>query len=225
MMRPSQALTLLMVFAYPAMGQVRTRPAIADSSPARIMTRVGPDADALWLRDILRQSGAQYPQAKLDQIADSLVARAVDSRATVPRSDARTRALKAVNAISAAGSDGALTGRPYAPALDRLITVHRTAPGRDVRAHALAGMLNISSDRPRAIEYLRRVAESTDPTAYDAVEVLIADANGQGWGGVKSTASQQQQSIMALRALGSAHRVSNQAAATLLDVWIGNHPA
>jgi len=80
-------------------------------------------------------------------------------------------------------------------------------------------------DRPRAIEYLRRVAESTDPTAYDAVEVLIADANGQGWGGVKSTASQQQQSIMALRALGSAHRVTNQAAATLLDVWIGNHPA
>src|SRR5436853_6836976 len=125
MMRPLPALALLIVFASPATGQVRKRPAIADSSPARIMARVGPHADAIWLRDILRQSGAEYPRAKLDEIADSLVARAVDPRGSVARGDARTHALDAVNALASAGSGGALSGRPYPGALERLIAVHR----------------------------------------------------------------------------------------------------
>jgi hypothetical protein len=206
------------------MGQIRARPAIADSSPARIMARVGPNTDAIWLRDILRQSGAEYSRAKLDELADSLLARAVDPRADVPRSEARTHALGAVNALAAAGSGGGLSGRPYAGALDRLFAVHQRASARAIRSHALAGMLNVSSDRSRAIDYLRRVAESDDATAYDAVEVLIADANGSGWGGVKPTPSQQQATISALRALAAGHRVTDQAGTrTLLENWVENH--
>lgn len=222
-MGPSRALALLIGFASPAMGQVRTRPAIADSSPAKIMTRVGPNADALWLRDILRQSGAEYPQAKLDEIADSLVARAVDPRGGEPRSEERTQALDAINALAAAGSGRALGGRPYAGALDRLIAVHRRASARAIRSHVLAGMLNVSSERSQAIDYLRRVAESEDATAYDAVEVLVADANGSGWGGEKPTPSQQQQTVSALKALAAGHRVIDQAARTLLEIWVENH--
>ena len=58
----------------------------------------------------------------------------------------------------------------------------------------------------RSIEYLRRVAESEDATAYDAVEVLIADANGQGWGGMKPRPSEQQQTVSALKALAARRR-------------------
>ena len=47
-MRLSRVLARLIVFAPPAIGQVRTRPAIADSSPAEIMTRAGPNADAFY---------------------------------------------------------------------------------------------------------------------------------------------------------------------------------
>jgi len=113
-----------------------------------------------------------------------------------------------------------LRGRPYAGALDRLITVHRRASTRAIRSHALDGMLDVSSDRSRAIDYLRRVAESEDITAYDAVEVLIADANASGWGGVKTTPSQQLQTVFCTKGLGSKasrHRPSDTHAARDLD--------
>jgi hypothetical protein len=83
-------------------------------------------------------------------------------------------------------------------------------------------MLNVS-DRSRAVDFLQRVAESEDATAYDAVEVLVADANGSGWGGVKPTPSQQQATISALKALATRHRVTDQAARTLLENWVANH--
>lgn len=228
-MRLSRVLALLILFASPAMGQVQARPAIADSSPAKIMARVGHNTGALWFRDILRQSGAEYPQTKLDEIADSLVARAIDPRGSEPRSEERTQALEAVNALVVAGMSGSsgmgatLRGRPYAGALDRLIDVHRRATARDIRSHVLAGMLDISSDRSRAVDYLRRVAESEDATAYVAVEVLIADANGSGWGGMKPTPSEQRQTVSALKALAARHRVTDQATRTLVENWVENH--
>lgn len=221
-MRFSRVFAFLIAFASPAMGQGSPHPAIADSSPARIMARVGSTAEAPWLRNILRQSGANYSRAKLDEIADSLVARAIDPRAAVPEADAHTHAIAAINALTNADRVGTAPGRPYPAALDRLITVHQHASERGIRAHALAGMLAVS-DRSRAIDYLRTVAESTDVTAYDAVEALVADANGSGWAGEKPTPSEQQATIAALNALGARHRVTDQGTRTLLEVWIENH--
>jgi hypothetical protein len=211
-------------FAPAAFAQVRTRPAVADSSAARIMVHVGTQPNAVWLRDILRQADANYPQAKLDQIADSLVARAIDSRGAQPKSDGQKRAVDAVNALVLAGSSAPLRGRAYAGALDRLIMVHRQAPSRDIRARALGGMLAVSSTGTRAVDYLSSVAASSDPTAYDAIEFLITDANGGSWAGGQPSKSQQQRSILALKALASGRRVSNPMAANLLENWISQHP-
>ena len=219
-MRPPRAVFLLVALASPASGQARTRPAIADSSAPRIIAHVGIEANAVWLRNILRQADAVYPQAKLDQIADSLVARSIDPRGTEPKTELHMRAVNAVNALAMAGASASLGGRPYAGALDRLITVHRQARPRDIRARALGGLLVISADRPRAVDYLRRVAASSDPTAYDAVEFLITDANGGSSAGVQPTAAQQQGSVTALKGLAAGHHVTNQPAANLLELWI-----
>lgn len=204
------------------MGQVRARPAIADSAPVTIMARVGAHTDVPWLTNILRQSGGSYSQAKLNEIADSLVARAVDARAAVQRSDAETRATAAVHALTDAGRSRTEAGRPYSGALDRLIVVHQQASARLIRGLALHGMLALS-DRSRAINYLQTVAESEDVTAYDAIEGLIADANGSGWAGERPTPSEQQATIAALNALAARDHVTDQAARTLLVVWIANH--
>ena len=206
------------------MRQVRGRPAVADSSPARIMARVGARANVPWLTNILRQSGATYSPAKLNEIADSLVARAVDPRAAVLRSEEETRALAAIDALKEAGARGREAGRPYPGALDRLIAVHQRASKEAIRATALQDMLAVS-DRSLAIAYLQKVAESTDVTAYEAVAALVADANGSGWGAEKPSRSEQQQTVTAVKALAARQRVTDQRARTMLAVWISQHPS
>lgn len=206
------------------MGQVRGRPAVADSSPARIMARVGAHADVAWLTNILRQSGATYSQVKLKEIADSLVARGIDARAADPRSDAYTRAVAAIDALADAGSANTEAGHPYVGALDRLIAVHQQATKVAIRAYALQDMLNLA-DRPRAIAYLQKVAESADVTADFAVDALIVDSNGSGSAGEKRTPSEQQATIAALNALAARHRVTNLEARRMLAVWIAQHPS
>lgn len=219
MLRLSRAVLLLIVSAPASSAQGRARPAIADSSAAQIMARAGAQVGAIWLQDILRQAGAQEPQAKLDQIADSLVARAIDPASVEKRSDAYTRAGDALIALVHAGSRASLGGHPYAGAFDRLVKVHRQARSRTIRAKALGGML-VSPSHSRAIDYLRGVAESSDATAYDAIEFLITDANGGSWVGVTPTASERQASASALKALASGGRVTDHRAAQLLDLWI-----
>jgi hypothetical protein len=187
------------------------------------MAQLGPNAEAPWLRDILRQVGANYSQAKLDEIADSLVARAVDSRGEAPGSPASARAFEAINALGDAGRGSELAGQPYAGALDRLIAVEQRASERAIRSHALAVMLNVTSDRGRAIDYLRHVAESNEATAYDAVEMLIADANGSSWGGIKASPSQQEQTVSALKALAARQQVTTEPARTILVLWVALH--
>jgi hypothetical protein len=143
------------------------------------MASVGSRADAVWLQDILRQVRAEYPQAKLDEIADSLVARALDPASVQEGSDAYSRASNALIALIQAGRASGVPsgGRPYVGALDRMITLHQRAPSRNIRSKALGGMLAVPS-HSRAVSYLRQVAESSDSTAYDAIEFLITDANG-----------------------------------------------
>ena len=222
MSRSSRIALLLSVFS-PAVAsaQGRGNPAVADSSPARIMAHVGNQAGAVWLLDILRQSGAQHPQAKLDEIADSLVARAIDPAGAQPTSEARKQAVEAINALMLAGISRSWNGRPYSGAFDRMIKVHRQAVAEGVRERALAGMLVASHSR--AVEYLRRVAESTDPTASDAIRFLILDADGGSSVALTPTAAERQASVAALKALASGGRVTDRNAATTLEFWI-NRP-
>jgi len=213
------ALLLTILCAPAALAQGGTRLAIADSSVPRIMARVGSHPGAVWLRDILRQADAQYPTAKLDEIADSLVLRAVDPAGAQRGSEARRRAIDALNALVLAGSVAPLPGRPYAGAFDRMIMVHQQAASRDVRALALGGMLATPS-RSRALDYLRRVAESSDSTAYHAVEFLIVDAGGGSLAGLPVTADRPE-SIAVLKALSSSGRVTDPRALRLLEGWVG----
>lgn len=185
------------------------------------MAHVGTRAGPLWLQDMLRQADAQYPTAKLDEIADSLVLRAVDPASARRGSEAHRSAINAINALVLAGSVAPLPGRPYAGTFDRMITVHRLAASRDVRARALGGMLGTPS-RSRALDYLRRVAESSDSTTYYAVEFLIIDAGGGSLAGLPVTA-ERPESIAVLKALSAGGRVTDQRALRLLEGWVGHY--
>lgn len=208
----------LIVCAPTVSAQGGTRPSVADSSAARIMARVGTQTGAVWLRDILRQAGGQQPPAKLDEIGDSLMTRAIAPAAGRNASDAYTRSMSALSALVLAGASAPLNGRPYAGAFDRIVAVHKQAASHKIRAKALGGMLVTS--HLRAVDYLRGVAESSDSTAYDAMELLVTDANGGSWTGIQPTAAERQESVSALRALASGGRVKNQRAANLLEIWI-----
>lgn len=225
MLRLSRAALFLIVSAPASSAQVGTRLAVADSSAAQIMARVGNQTDAIWLQDILRQSRAEYPRAKLDEIGDSLVARAIDPTSVQQKSAAHTRAAEALMTLWRAGRarNASSSGRPYAGAFDRLVTVHRRAPSRYIRWKALSAMLT-SSAHSRAVDYLREVAESSDSTSYEAMQFLISDAGGVNWTSIPPTASERQESISALKALGARGRVTDGRAATLLRVWISQNP-
>ena len=214
MPRLSRAALFLIVCAPAALAQARASPAIADSTPAKIMARVGKKPGAVWLRDILRQANAQFPSAKLDQIADSLALRAIVPAGVQPRSEVYANAVDALNALVLAGSSAPLGGRPYAGAFDRMVTVHRQAQSQNIRARALSGM--VATSHSRAVAYLREVAESTDATAYDAVEALVNDANGGSRVGIEPSATERQESASALNAMASSGRVKDQRAVSLL---------
>lgn len=199
------------------LAQGRTSPAIADSSAARIMTRLGSQTTAVWLQNVLRQTEVRYPQAKLDEIGDSLARRAIDPASIQENSEAYTRALNAVLALLQAGIVRSPNGRPYAGAYDRLLTVHRQAQPRLVRRWALIGML--ASSHSSAVDYLRRVAESNDSTAVDAVELLVTDANGGSMVAVTPTPPERQESVSALKALVKGGRVTERRATEFLELW------
>jgi hypothetical protein len=223
MLRLPRAVPLLFVCATTALAQDRASPAATDSSAARIMARVGNKPGAYWLQDILRRAGAEYPQATLDEIADSLVMRAIDPAAIERQSAAYGGAVDAINALAGAGSAGPWKGRPYAGMLDRMITVHRRAQSRFVRQLAIRFVL-YGPSHARAIAYLRQVAESSDETAADAVQFLIMDAHGANWVGLP-IASERQQSAAAVNALVSRGRVTNRVASEMLQAWVSQNPS
>jgi hypothetical protein len=194
---------------------------VADSSVARIMKSAGSKAQAPWLRDMLRQAVRKHPKAKLDEIGDSLVARATNPAGRNLGSEDYSRGVNAINALMLAGSGAPMDGVPYDGAFDRMVSVHRSAASPYIRARALVGMLGTPSHN-RAVSYLQGVAESNDSTAYDAVQFLINDANGGGW--VRTpTASEQQESVSALKALAARNRVTDGGAAKLLGLWIARN--
>ena len=225
MLRLSRAALFLIIGAPASSAQVGTRLAVGDSSAAQIMSRAGNQTDAIWLQEILRQSKAEYPRAKLDEIGDSLVARAIDPTSVQQQSAAHTRAAEALMTLWRAGRarNASSSGHPYAGAFDRMVTIHRRAPSRVISAKALSTMLTTLSHL-RAVDYLREVAESSDSTSYDAMVSLIFDADGVNWTTSPPTASERQESISALKALAARGRVTDGRAAALLRVWISEHP-
>ena len=132
--------------------------------------------------------------------------------------EANTRAVYAVLALLNAGSTRGVSGRPYAGAFDKLVRVHRHAASPDVRRRALSGML--VSSHSRAVGYLRQVAESSDSSAFDAVDLLIIDANGGSPAAITPTAAEREASVSALKALASGGRVKDHSAATVLEFWM-----
>jgi hypothetical protein len=205
----------MIVCAPTAVAQVHARPAIADSSAVRIMARVGSQPGVVWLQDVLRRADAEHSEAKLDEIADSLVARAMDPASAQAGSEANEGAQLALGALGIAGGRVPYRGRPYPGAFDRLIIVHRRAPSVIVRRRVL-GLLLLSPDHARAVQYLRDVAESDDETAYHAIFYLITDANGGSWTGIEPTASARKESVKALYALRARHRVKDPRAESIL---------
>lgn len=211
---------ILLVVSSSASGQVaRVRPAVADSSVARIMSRVGAHGRAAWIQDMLRQAnGGHDSPAKLDEIADSLVGRAINPRQARKDSPVHLMASEAVGTLVMAGMNSVPGGHPYGGSLDRLMLIHQHALADDVRVRALAGLLALAGPRTRAIAYLRRVAESDDPTAHNAMGFLIEDARGNG--AILPTPAQQREAVATLKAMAVAKSVTNRMALDLLGGWL-----
>lgn len=220
-------LTVLVCFFIGASGSARgqntPRPIFTDSSSVRIMAHVGSHPNVRWLINVLRQVGGTYPQPKIDELADSLVARALDSRAVSGDTSRYRAANDAVIALMLAGSGATASGVPYRGAFARLVKIHQTAQVVATRRRALAGLLMLP-DRGQALAYLGNVAESSGPTAYTAVDYLITDANGLSWSGGRPTPAQAQASTAALHELVMRHRVSDPRASHLLEGWSVAHP-
>lgn len=193
---------------------------LADSSVRVIMAHVGPHVRPFELVAILRNKDGQTPAAKRNEIADSLVGRAVSYRAA-RRSDTTqfAGAVRAVMALSLAGltSAAAEAGRPYDGALDRLIRIHEQAQVSEIRSRALESMLG-GPDRARALAYVRSIAISRDPTAYKALSCLIMDSRGGGIG-YKVAESQRKESFDILVDLAVNRLVKDPAGARDLDLW------
>lgn len=212
---------LLFSAAHVTLAQVaHPRAVMGDSSVPRIMAHVGRRATAPWLRQILRQSDQRQPRAKLDELADSLSSRAIATHATwTTDPDGVRDALSTVGLLALAGNRNDPLGTPYEGALDRLIRIQREGSLRSVRSAAVAAMLGVV-DRDRALTYLRTTAQTTDSSAFDAVNALIVDANGGSWSGPKPNASQQEESKAVLKNLYSASLVKDRRAAQALETWV-----
>jgi hypothetical protein len=219
MMRTARAALCLTLCAQAVLAQGRPSPRIADSSTTQLMARVRSQAGAPWLRDLLRHVGTPYPQSMIDRIADSLMTRALEATGNDQRSAVYMGAGRALNALAEAGTRGPRPGRPVAGMLDRLITVHQRSRSPTIRIFALDNML-VAVDHARAVDYLRRVAESNDSTALFAIHFLISDSYGGSTFGVPPTDAARQHAVSALNALAAGGRVIDGRAAMALGSWV-----
>ena len=165
---------LALLIALPILGEaqqpiVAPRPALADSSPARILRTTG-GLNTPVIVEVLRQVHQPYPAAKREELADSVAARALNS----PSYEA---AIGAINTLNQAGN---LQGHGSADlfSLDRLIQVHKAGRNEDTRLYALS-VLIFQAQPGRALPYLRTVAASADGrSAFWALQDLESFAFG-----------------------------------------------
>lgn len=190
---------------------------LVDSSADRIMAHVAPRSQVPWFADIMRQTRRAVPQSKLDELADSLAARAIANQPLEP-GNAMGAPLSPVGLLAWVGDRGIRKGIPYSGALDRLIRVHQQASDIGVRSSALAAMPAVVG-RDRALEYLRSVATSNDPTSWYAINILTIDATGGRWFGPAPTTAESRQSDAILRSLYSSGQVRNAEAKRFLGDW------
>ncbi|HYC50996.1 MAG TPA: hypothetical protein VEB19_07810 [Gemmatimonadaceae bacterium] len=152
---------------------------------------------------ILRQEESGHSQAARDQIADSLTALVM---AYQPGGTVSLRVAEATRgALAAAGADG----RPGTPYPRAAALLYRIAVGADeaLRAGALSA-LSRQSDKPVALEYLRRAAMWDDGFAHVAVSLLGRHAGADG--------------RMVLRTLHGTRLVRNEQARTELAIIARN---
>lgn len=154
---------------------VETRPTAAE-----LMQRLRIEDKRVHVVQILNQRYTTYPEAYLDEIADSLAALAVTMGA---RGDLEglTAAREAVSILFDAGGRDAgilVSGKlvrdetPYRGAAERLMRiVEHPDTDAGIRAGALTALCGMP-DRERTIEYLRSVAVSENPVADLAVRIL-----------------------------------------------------
>lgn len=192
---------------------MRRESLLIDSSSAAIMKHLTARSEPSWFVDIMRQTRRPVAKSKLDELADSIVARAVANRAS------EVGALSPTALLALAGDRGLRKGSPYAGVLDRLIRIHQQATDYAVRTMALAAMPGVVG-RDRGLSYLRTVATSNDSTSWYAVNVLAIDANGGSSLGPQPTLAERHQSEDILRALHSGGQVQNATAKRFLDEWI-----
>jgi hypothetical protein len=223
-MRFALTASLVLLCASTTRGQSRVSPRIADSSMTTLMARVRREAGAPWQADIRRQIGTARSKMTLDAIADSLTLVSIDVDGTEQPRAAFAGAVRAVNALAWAGSNGPQRGRPYLGMLERMIAVHQRARSTYIRMLALDHMLISPTQHARAVEYVRQVAESSDSTAGFAVESLIRGSYGGGLIANQPSEAARLESVEALRALAAGGRVTDRQAAKALGSWIYVYP-
>jgi hypothetical protein len=183
-----------------SLGQAIPQPggrALADSSVRRILAEPRFPEDVVV--DVLLQRSRPQSQAKRDELADSIVARAI--RAMAPPNPA-------VAAVAAAGrasgrKDG---GTPDSRALQWLIRIHQESRDHETRLHAILEMTNQESPG-RAMGYLREVAirpdERTASAALNGLIVLAVDTT------LGTSPGERQQAAAHLRAMWDGRLVTN----------------
>ena len=171
--------------ALPAQRAAITGRQLADSTASRIMAQS--QSDVRELPAILRQGYSVQPQAKLDEVADSLAQRAVAFPAILTVRDASTAArykmaMDAIAALQTAGLGAASgrAGRPYAGAADRLAEISEHGQNALVRAAALDAMRAVVGGSSRAVTLMVQAATSAGDLAMLAMEDLVRIANPDG---------------------------------------------
>ena len=136
-----------------AASQREAQPSWADSAPARIIASARGGISLETVLEILRQRHKAYPEAKRRELADLVVARAID--------DPHVGRV-AILAVSMSGSsDPRLGGVPDPEALNRLIRIQQTAKNAGERGFALTELAH-QINPSRALPFLRQLATSTN---------------------------------------------------------------
>jgi hypothetical protein len=149
--------------------------------------------------DVLRQRSRSHPQAKRDELADSLIARAI--RAPAPPNPA-----VAVLAEAGRASLQVDAGTADPRALDWLIRIHRESRDHETRRYVIL-QLTDQAVPMRAVPYLREVAtRSEDRTSSTALRRLVVLARDTAVG---TSAGERQQVMAQLREMWERRLVTN----------------
>ena len=149
-------------------------PRLDTLSVAELVTELRRRQDFTAAGAVLVQARSPQAQAKLDAVADSLVAFVLSHQT----GDGRHRAASsAVSALRRSGS-GEMGGVLYAGAADRLLRIAENAVV-GTRAEALFAISKLAN-QATARSYLSRVATSRNGVAYGAVGLLGREMGPEG---------------------------------------------